>query len=84
LKFFQNFKTFIYLKTGIYRDMAKHKRLNRSEKKRIQTFEKDVKEEKKLWDSIEKIHKEDEGMFSFLKKLFKKKPAKKAAKKKKK
>jgi hypothetical protein len=63
--------------------MTKHKLLNKSEKKKIQAFEKDVKEEKKLWSSIEKIHKKDEGMFPFLNKLFRK-PAKKAAKKRKK
>jgi hypothetical protein len=63
------------------------RKLTKKAKKRIRAFEKDVKTEKKLWNSIEKIHKEDEGMFSFLKKLFGKKPAKaakKPAKKKKK
>ena len=60
------------------------RKLTKPAKKRIRAFEKDVKTEKKLWNSIEKIHKEDEGMCSFLKKLFKKKPVKKAAKKAKK
>jgi hypothetical protein len=71
------------LYTPLSRDISMARKLTKTAKKRIRAFEKDVKDEKKLWNSIEKIHEEDENMWSFLKKLFGKKPAKKAAKKKK-
>lgn len=56
------------------------KKITKSIKKMIKTYEKDSKTENKIWGSIERTHKEDETILSSLKGLFARKPRKSAAK----
>lgn len=50
------------------------KKLTKSITKKIKRYEKDIKEDQKLWSSIEKIHKQDENILSRFKDLLKKEP----------
>jgi hypothetical protein len=57
------------------------KKLTKSIKRTVKKYEKDAKEDEKLWGSIEKIHNRDESVLNTLKKFLSKNSKSKAPKK---